>query len=297
MVFLLYSEQNKNKPPLAVFGQKGVLWCIWWRSLCHQVCHLKLLVCDPIQQREYLAAGNRIIEISLFDFYTLGDQAVIILLCPVLGGLLRLGRGVLLRVVLRLVVGQAEGVHNTLCIRDAERLLLGERVGLRSVRLRVHKHALADDSRRNRFANERIVVAARALTGLDAAAVLADLEHLLLNVLREHLACAAVDRVEHLETVAAARVVVHVDRQIGRVGVALRDLLHDGVVLVPRTAHLDIHAVGDEEIAARERHLQIGVSLLNVADRAGVAAAVTDTDKHLLLTHGVILLLLTSKAY
>ena len=105
------------------------------------------------------------------------------------------------------------------------------------------------------------------------------------------------DRVEHLKTIATAAVIVDVNRQIGRVGVALRDLLHDGVVLVLSAGHFHVHAVSDEEIAAGGRHCEVDVLLDQITDRAGIAAAVAYTDKYHLLAHRFLLLNFLSHTY
>ena len=90
---------------------------------------------------------------------------------------------------------------------------------------------------------------------------------------------------------------MNIDSQIRSVGVALADLLVNVVVLVLGTGHAHIHTIRSQEIAAGQRHLQVDVLLYDVADRAGIAAAVTNTNEYLFLAHGVFLLLLPFETY
>lgn len=165
------------------------------------------------------------------------------------------------------------------------------RVALRvfSLSLGVNEYTLADDRWALGVAHESVVIATLALSGLAAAAVLADLDNLLLNILREDLASAAVQSVIYLKAVTAAGVVVHVDSKIRVVRIALANLLVDGVLLVLGAAHAYLYAVCREVIAARQRHHKVRLFLYNVADRTAVAAAMSHADKYF-LAHFLLLL-------
>ena len=116
----------------------------------------------------------------------------------------------------------------------------------------------------------------------DPAAVLTDLLDLLLNALGELARDAVVPVDIALETVAAARIIVHLDRKVGGKGIALPDFLRQTVVFVAGAADADCHAVPFQLGFHGERHFKIDIAFPHtISDRAGVASAVAYADKYL----------------
>ena len=91
--------------------------------------------------------------------------------------------------------------------------------------------------------------------------ILPDFFHLSLNAFREppRGTVAAIDKA--LEPIAAARVIMHLNRQLRREGVTLPNLLRKSVVLILHAADPDGDAVPLQLRFHSERHLKIDVAL------------------------------------